>query len=407
MTDAPVQRAKLELLVRGADEESFEVRHVSSAAAWVQLRPQRVPTDEYELADVLSRIGSQRSFILKNRRTERYLMLAEAERFLWNQMDGSTSLQDIATAYVLKYGQFDFDLIPALIRKLQQAQLLTLTPGSRLRRALARHRRRRLARMAELALTALERINISSRRVQPFFDTVYRWGGFLLFTPSALVACVLLGVVGLIAGVRLWPAADDIASGLGRSPLAAVVTIKLLFFVTLATHQVVHGLALVHYGRRVREFGFTFLHGFVPTFYVDVTDIFMASQRARVITAISGTFVHLALGSLCLLLALRLPHGFTQAFVAASGMVQWQAFVLALYPFCFIEMDGYHVLVDLLGVPTLKHDALAYVGALLRGSRGGALTRETGLWIGYVALSALSVAAFIAFNILVILHATS
>ena len=36
-------------------------------------------------------------------------------------------------------------------------------------------------------------------------------------------------------------------------------------------------LALVHYRRRVREFGFTFLHGFVPTFYVDVTDIFMAA----------------------------------------------------------------------------------------------------------------------------------
>jgi len=24
--------------------------------------------------------------------------------------------------------------------------------------------------------------------------------------------------------------------------------------------------------------------------------------------------------------------------------------VLSLYPFCFIEMDGYHVLVDVLGV---------------------------------------------------------
>ena len=113
----------------------------------------------------------------------------------------------------------------------------------------------------------------------------------------------------------------------------------------------------------MREFGFTFLHGFVPTFYVDVTDIFMASRRARVVTAVSGTLVHLVLGSL---VVHRRPPAcragsFTQAFAAASGIIQWQALVVALYPFCFIEMDGYHVLVDVLGVPTLKQDALAYV----------------------------------------------
>ncbi len=61
-------------------------------------------------------------------------------------MDGRTSLQEIATAYVLRYGAFDFDIIPALIRKLQRAHLLTLTPTSRLRQALARNRRFRWPR---------------------------------------------------------------------------------------------------------------------------------------------------------------------------------------------------------------------------------------------------------------------
>jgi len=43
-------------------------------------------------------------------------------------MNGSTSLQEMATAYVLEYGEFDFDIIPNLIHKLQHAQLLTLEP---------------------------------------------------------------------------------------------------------------------------------------------------------------------------------------------------------------------------------------------------------------------------------------
>jgi len=405
---APPRRARLELLVRRQDAaDGFDVREIGSGVAFIQSRPQRVPEGSYELAEVASRVDGQRSFILKNTATDRFLLVSEPEKFLWEHMDGQTSLQQIATAYVLRYGQFDFDIIPMLIRKLQRAQLLTMTPRSRLRQALARHRRLPVVKMAETALFALERINISSRNVQSVFDRIYRWGGFLLFTRTAVLACVLLAVVGLAAGVRLWPHAERVVAGFGKSPLMAVVSVKLLFLLTVGAHQLVHGLALVHYGRRVREFGFTFLHGFVPTFYVDVTDIFMGSRRARVVTAVSGALVHLVLGSAWIIVALYASMGsFLQAFAAASGMIQWQAFVVALYPFCFIEMDGYHVLVDLLGIPTLKQDALAYAGALMRGRPSRRFTRKDALFASYVLISTVSVAAFIAFNVWLIVHAT-
>ncbi len=399
------RRAKLELLVRRDDADDFEVREVGSAGAFIQLRPQRVADGSFEISEVNSRVAGQRSFILKNTSTDRFLLLSEPERFLWDQMNGRTSLQQMATAYVLRYGEFNFDIIPNLIRKLQRAQLLTLTPASRLRRVLARNRRRRAVVMLETALTSLERIVVASRRVQPVFLRLYRWGGFLLFTRAAVLVCTILAVTGIMAGVRLWHEAGDIAHGLGEHPVLALLSVKLLFWFTVVGHQIVHGLALIHYGRRVREFGFTFLHGFVPTFYVDVTDIFMSSRKARVVTAVSGAAVHLVLGSIWFMIAARSAEGFLQAFAAASGVIQWQAFVIALYPFCFIEMDGYHVLVDALGVPTLKHDALAYTRAVLRGTLRPRLRGEEGLWLGYVMLSTLSIVAFIALNVWLIVHA--
>jgi putative peptide zinc metalloprotease protein len=404
----PPRRAKLELLVRRNTDDDFEVREIGSATAFVQSRPQRVPAESWELAEMPSRMAGQPSFILKNTTTDRFLLLTEPERFLWQQMDGQTSLQEIATAYVLRYGAFDFDIIPALMRKLQGAQLLTLTPTSRLRQALARNRRRPLVKAIETGLTALERINISSRNVQRAFSALYRYGGFLLFTPIGVVACVLLAITGLMAGVKLWHEGGDIVAGFGGHALRAVLMVKLLFFLTVATHQIVHGLALVHYRRRVREFGFTFLHGFVPTFYVDVTDIFMTGRRARVVTAVSGATVHLVLGSVSFIVALFSPLGsFTQAFAAASGMLQWQAFVVALYPFCFIEMDGYHVLVDVLGTPTLKQEAMSWVGRLVRRTAPRQFGRQEALWATYVVLSTISVAAFVAFNVMLIVHASS
>lgn len=409
MTDQKVapRRAKLELLVRRDSDESFELREIPSAVAYVQSRPARLAAEHWELAQVESRAAGQQSFILKNLDTDRFLVLSEPERFLWDQMDGRISLQEIATAYVLRYGEFDFEIIPNLIRKLQRAQLLTMTPASRLRRVLARNRRKRVAKAVESSLLVLEKVRVSSRRVQPVFRAMYRWGGFLIFTRAAAVICALLSLAGLAAGVYLIGHADSVAAGFGSRPLLALLTVKFLFFFTLAAHQIVHGLALIHYGRRVREFGFTFLHGFVPTFYVDVTDIFMARRRARVVTAVSGAAVHLVLGSIWFLIAARSPQGFGQAFAAASGMIQLQAFVIALYPFCFIEMDGYHVLADALGMPTLKQDALAYFGQIVRGRGFGRLTREKALWLGYVVLSAVSIGAFIAFNVWLIMEATA
>jgi putative peptide zinc metalloprotease protein len=405
---APPRRARLELLVRRDDDEAFDLREIGSAAAFVQSRPQRVSADSFELAPVATSRMGQASYILKNTATERYLLLSEPEKFLWEQMDGQTSMQDIATTYVLKYGAFDFEIIPALMKKLQRAQLLTMTPTSRLRQALARNRRKPMVKYLESALFGLERINISSRKVQPLFRALYRWGGFLLFTRAAAVVVALLAVVGLVAGVRLWHHADNALAGFGTSPVAAIVSVKLLFLLTVAAHQFVHGLALIHYKRRVREFGFTFLHGFVPTFYVDITDIFMGSRKARVVTAISGALVHLVLGSLWFIAGTQVPSGsFWHAFAAASGMIQWQAFVVALYPFCFIEMDGYHVLVDVLGVPTLKQDALAYTGAALRGRTHGRVTRLHALWMSYVVVSVVSVVGFIAFNVWLIVQASS
>jgi hypothetical protein len=399
--------AKFELLVRGEDEEDFELREVPSAVGYINSRPHRVDPESYEISELRSRLAGPPGFILKNRTTDRFLLLSAQERFLWDKMDGRTSLQEIATAYVLAYGEFDFEIIPNLLRKLQRARLLTFEPRSRLRKALARNRDRVLVKAIELALTGLERIRISSHNVHPFFQRLYWYGGFALFTPAAIVACVGLTLLGAGAAFALSGGMHEVLEGFGGRALVGLIAVKLLFFASLALHQFVHGLACIHYRRRVREFGFTFLHGFVPTFYVDITDIFMVGRRARFVTAVTGTLVHLVLGAVAFIVAVSVPAGsFTQAFAAASGIIQWQALVIALYPFCFIEMDGYHVLVDALGVPTLKHDALTYVKGLLTGTGYTRFGREEALWLGYVVLSTLSVAAFIAFNVWIIASAT-
>jgi len=85
---APPRRARLELLVRPEEGDGFEVRQIGSGVAFIQSRPARVSAGSFELAEVASKVDGQRSFILKNTATDRFLLLSEHEKFLWEQMNG-------------------------------------------------------------------------------------------------------------------------------------------------------------------------------------------------------------------------------------------------------------------------------------------------------------------------------
>jgi putative peptide zinc metalloprotease protein len=389
------RQTKIELLIRGKDDQGFELREVPSALAYLQYRPQRVAAYSYELAQLPTGVDRRIRWVLKNRTTERYMLLTDPERFLWEQMDGRASLQEIATAYVLRYGAFDFDLIPTLIAKLRRADLLTLRPASRLRERLARSKNPAVY-IVETTLKRLEQLTVRSQNINSLISRLYRWGGSLFFSPPILVVGLVLIALGVIGSLRLWPQAASIAASLTLHPILTLLFLKLLLFATMAVHQLIHALACVHYGRRVREFGFTMLYGFIPTFYADVTDVFMASRRARIVTALAGPLLHLYLGGLWLWAASQMAPGYLQSFTAASGLIQWQALLVSLYPFCFLEMDGYHILVDLLGFPTLNSDAWHFVRYELKQRLAGGIRfdRREAIWMGYFFLSLLSILIF-------------
>jgi len=401
------RKSKIELLVRDEAGDRFRIQRVESGLAYLQHRPQRIPLEQCELAEMRSGVRKATSYVLKNRKTEHYIQLTEPEKFLWEQMDGQASLQEMATAYVLRYGAFDFDIIPSLISKLRRAELLTMRPASRLREVLSRHRRNPAVRAAEAAFKALEKLTVTSRRAHNLFERVYRYGAFLLFTPFMVAGLVLITGLGVRGAVLLWADRSEVTAALAAHPIAAILLVKLFFWLTVISHQMVHALALVHYGRRVREFGFTMLHGFIPTFYADVTDIFMGTRRARLVAALAGPLVHLFLGAFYLWSASLLGPGLLKGFLAASAILQLQSLFVSLYPFCFLEMDGYHVLVDLLGMPTLNHESVSFVRHSLwrRLVKGVGLNRQEVVYVSYVFLSTASIVAFVGINVWVLFRA--
>jgi len=73
-------RSQIELLVRTEAGDGFETRRVESSAAYLQLRPARIAPEQYEIAQLPSGVQRIPTWVLKNRATERYIMLTEREK---------------------------------------------------------------------------------------------------------------------------------------------------------------------------------------------------------------------------------------------------------------------------------------------------------------------------------------
>ncbi len=130
----------------------------------------------------------------------------------------------------------------------------------------------------------------------------------------------------------------------------AVACVKIL-------HELGHGYVAVHHGCRVPTLGIAFILG-APLLYVDVTDAWkLQSRRARMAIDSAGIAVDLTVSVIATLAWVFLPMGGVRdaAFtLATAGWITSLAF--NLNP--FMKFDGYHLLVDLAGLPNLQSRAM-------------------------------------------------
>jgi len=388
--------AKLELLTRNPGAPGFHIHELQSSQAHRQFRPQRLPNETWEITRQPSSPDGTRTYILKNLQRDRYLLLSAREHFLWEFFDGSHSLEEIARAFHFEFGAFDYTMIRQLLVKMYQAGLL-IEPAQL---ALQQNRAARKDNIWALGLSSIakywRRLRFTVTNPDLFCATAYRYGGFTLFHPITLALSLALAIIATIAAISLSGQAKQFTQMLSATPwrstfimLGSLLTVSML-------HVLVHALACKAYNRRVREIGFFLLQGVLPTFYADVTDIFMSTRRARVIVDFAGPMVEVVLGSAAFLAAHQSAPGVGQAILFGIGVLLWESALINLYPFNFLEMDGYNIVADLLGMPTLRQQALALAPSLPRRLlKMRSIQRGDWIQIGYLFLCFVSVLVYV------------
>ena len=78
------------------------------------------------------------------------------------------------------------------------------------------------------------------------------------------------------------------------------------------------------------------------------------------------------------------------------GLALWESALLNLYPFSFLEMDGYNIIADLLAMPMLRQQALALIPSLpKRLKKLPTIERVEWIQVAYLALCLVSVLAYL------------
>lgn len=314
---------------------------------------------------VPQQLRGKRMWALKDPASLRYFHLSDEERFLFEQLDGKASLNDIRSRFETKFApqRITLSQLHAFVGNLHREGLLlgdSAGQGDVLRERRREQQRRELwSRLASVLAMRFRGVD-----PQSFLDWLYpkvRW----LFSTRAIASAILLAIAAVILVAVHWrevfarlPVFEQFLGGGNLIWLAVtLVGIKVL-------HELGHALALRHFGGSCHEIG-PMLLLFTPCLYCNTTDAWMLPgkwQRAAV--AAAGIGVEVVLAAIATFLWWWSEPGLFNS-LCLNVMVVGSVSTILFNGNPLLRYDGYYVLSDLVEVPNLAQQATAVVRSTL------------------------------------------
>ncbi len=338
--------AALELLVR--EGGGFRLHQLDCGRALLAMRPRPTPA-------VLH--ATDTGIILRSTDGTRHIRLSEPEGFLWQEMDGHTSVEELATAWFLRFGSFEFGQILRFVQLARRNGFLETNRSGLLR----------------------------NRWVSAWFAREVRWNDVDAGVAALHAACrpIFRSSVAIAAAATVVAGTLTQAVASTGAPPAYPLVFAGFWLLHMIPHEAAHAVACVAFGRRVRAIGVSWRGVFV-----DTTDMYLSSRRNHATVALAGPASNLVLASVAALAAVCLP---VTAWRELAGVAADAGFAMAFvagWPFLFAG-DGYHALSDALRAPRLRADAV-------RSVRAGKPTAVGVMYLSLLAATWLGLFGFLA-----------
>lgn len=333
--------------------------------------------------------------ILEDKSRGSYYRLGPDGLFIWNRLDGMTTLREIAMAYVAEFGRFDPERVAQAVKGLVDAGFAE-TAGLRAEVAESQEPKGLAAGSlkAMRALSATKAVD----DVDGFFEKLDRAVGWWAFSRIGVAVMAAIAIAGIVASITEGPRSADFLTSAGSVPLLLLALIP-ANAIGAILHEGAHGLAVKRFGRKVKRAGIGW-YVITPVAFVDTSDMWLESRWRRALVSMAGPFMNLVLGGACAIAAATIDAPLPAALLWQAAIVSYYLAVINLNP--LLEFDGYYILSDVLDRPNLRDEALKWLGTELpKALRKPRLLKGHAVDIVYGILAMLYM-ALIVFFILVV-----
>ena len=329
--------------------------------------PTQGPLLRADLAIIEQLYRGEKSFVVKDPRTQAYFRFRPIEARVMRLFDGVRSAAAIADAVTADGLRLSAATVAGFARKLTALGLLEATLQERTTQQLERLRSER-RRRGSFVRGELLRMRFSFGDPTRLLDAVYPWVRWCFSRTFVFTALALFAAYVAIIATQRREYVDALAAWFSPGALTpwTIVLLVLSFAVLTFIHEMGHAIACRHFGGEVREMGFMFLL-FIPAFYANVTDAWsFPGRRERLWVTFAGPWIELCATSVIAIIWLLVRPESLGAQLAVAAMLIGGIgnIVTNLNP--LLPLDGYFALGDYLEIPNLRHRARDVASAWMR-----------------------------------------
>lgn len=301
--------------------------------------------------------------------SDNFVRFTNDQWWLLNLFDGARSYAEIAQIARQQTGvAYTEDIVREFASVLQPTGIFYQTPLEKnitLRQKLMeeRHKRRcfRVADVSNIQIHQWKQADRYLTTIQPKLKFIYtRWFVALTLVMFAIMAYMWADRFG-----QIWR--DSFAFyNFSEKGFWDLVEFWILFGAMAFFHETAHGLTCKNFGGYVEKMGF-FLMYFIPTFYCDVTPLWIyGGRKARLATVAAGLWVDLIICFFATAIWWGTATGMSIHDLAYKVMMVTGIGVTILNLNPLIKLDGYYMFSELLTEDGLKERATAYVSGWVK-----------------------------------------
>jgi hypothetical protein len=214
-------------------------------------------------------------------------------------------------------------------------------------------------------------------------ERAYRRWGRLFFSPLTLTFLALFALAGFAAFSYIVGARYGTPFVVANRLVLGGAVYIVGRFALVMVHELAHGMALVHYGRRPASGGLRLILLF-PYAFVDTSEAYFEPRAHRIVISAAGPISDLSFGALFSFLCAVWPAGSVRDVFFQLAFGSYVGAFFNLNP--FLDRDGYHILVDVLREPGLRQRARHQLSQRLSGAAPSAEDSPVLLRYGIFAL---------------------